>query len=69
MYTWPLKGLSRVKLKFHARFLWGWRVVTPSGYQAYGLILKINASLDRYDALVNKYRFLMPINFNSINQD
>jgi ATP-dependent exoDNAse (exonuclease V) alpha subunit len=28
MYTWPLKGLSRVKLKFHARFLGGGVAVT-----------------------------------------
>lgn len=35
MYTWLLKGLSRVRRKFHARFLWGWGVVTPPGYQTF----------------------------------
>ena len=31
----PLKGLSRVRGNSHARFLWGWGVVTPLGYQTY----------------------------------
>ena len=30
MYTWPLKGLSRVRRKQHARFLGGGVAVTPS---------------------------------------
>ena len=32
VYYWPLKGLSRVRGNFHARFLGEWRQVTVAAY-------------------------------------